>query len=77
MYIYNSNLTTVLRQCYADDVRLFNKAKNLPSVSVTGLLFNRKEFFLFIFHDKPMLKHVIFDFHRLKKIESPHCFITC
>ena len=23
----NSNLTTVLRRCYGDDVRLFNKAK--------------------------------------------------
>ena len=26
----NSNLTTALRRCYVDDVRLFNKAKNLP-----------------------------------------------
>ena len=31
-------------------------------------LFNQKEFFLFVFHEKLMLKHVIFDFHRLKKI---------
>ena len=36
----NSNLTTALRRCYVDDVRLFNKAKNLPYLSVTGLLFN-------------------------------------
>ena len=36
----NSNLTTALRRCYGDDVRLFNKAKNLPYLSVTGLLFN-------------------------------------
>ena len=57
--IYNNgNLTTVLQRCYGDDVRLFNKAKNLPSLSVTGLLFNQKEFFLLIFHDKPMLKHI-------------------
>ena len=57
IYIYR-NLATVLRRCYGDDVRLFNKAKNLPSLSVTGLLFNQQEFFLFIFHGKPMLKHM-------------------
>ena len=34
------------------------KAKNLPSLSVTGFPFNQKEFFLFILHDKPMLKHM-------------------
>ena len=63
-------MTTVLQRCCGDDVRLINKAKNLPYLTVTGLLFNHKKIFLFIFHDKLILKHVIFDFHRLKKIAS-------
>ena len=51
-------MTTVLRRCYGADVRLFNKAKNLLSLIVTGLRFNQKELFLSIFQCRLMLKHI-------------------
>ena len=51
-------MTTFLRHCYGDGVRLFNKAKYLPFLTATGLHFNKKKFFSSIFHCKLMLKHI-------------------
>ena len=75
IYIYNSsNLATALRRCYGEDVRLFNKARNLPYLSVTGLLFNFDFltwiFLIYVPWQADVKAYVIFDFHRLKKIAS-------
>ena len=73
-------MTTFLRRCYGDSVRLFNKAKNLPFLTATGLHFNKKKkIFIYIPLQADVKTYLIFDFHRLKNIVHGivHCFITC
>ena len=60
IYIYIYIIIATWQQSYGNAMVTTSdyKAKHLPSLSVTGFLFNQKEFFLFILYDKPMLKHM-------------------